>query len=795
MSSRGSEAPTPKPGDSRAEVETITTYITPKKQAAKRHYGTHQYFTKRAWNVIQAYIERFTRPGDVVCDPYGGSGTTIVEAMVLGRRGIYLDISDWSRFLARQTGVAPVDISSLAAAFELVESKCAKKLSRWSAMPTAEVNATPITRWYPQDYPLPRNSDVPRVQGLFTHRQLLCLSELNYQVNRVPDEQSRDLLRVAFSATLYMCNRTFISAKNRKESRGGSSIFSIYRYKVAKTTVELDPWTIFAGRVKRLITAKLETNQLIGSRPPEIRDAQFLRGYAQDLSDQVAPESVDYIFTDPPYGAHISYLDLTTMWNAWMGFEVSERDRMEEAIEGGDQRHSSDHFKAKLADGIAEMFKVLKYDRWMSIVFAHREPAIWDSIVKAAEGAGFEYVNTVAQPLSVVWSMHKKKNPLTVLSGELILNFRKVRNPRTLAISSVGIDALNLIKNSAELSIVAQDGASTERIYSDLIPKLLENGMLGEVSSKIGDISPILRDEFAYNGETGTWHIKPGQKLGHHIRLEDRIRFYVVDYLNQCERLGRSATIDEIIMHVLPKLKNGHQPDQQLILDELRKVARPHKGKYWIRWENPQTSFEFAADPVDAILHPPEIAKPLGDYEHNEVIWNLATLARGAGLTTHIGVREQSATWRGVLMSSLSVKSLTFTRGAEAYTKQRIAQIDLLWLDAKRPEFAFEVEHSTPITTGIDRFIELLKVAPNMAEKLVIIAPKARRKKLDQVLSSSHYIGAPMYMEAKIRYLWYSDVAEIIHRFSRQQPSKAKLVAALTEALHHPRVERDRARS
>ncbi len=160
------------------------------------------------------------------------------------------------------------------------------------------------------------------------------------------------------------------------------------------------------------------------------------------------------------------------------------------------------------------MFKVLKYDHWLSLVFAHREPKMWDTIVKAAESCGFEYVNTVAQPLNVIWSMHKKKNPLTVLSGELILNFRKVRNPRTLAIASVGSDAVNLIKDSAELSIVQRGGASTDQIYSDLISKLLENGLLGEVASKIGDVTPILNQEFVYHTDDKTWHVKPGRKLG-----------------------------------------------------------------------------------------------------------------------------------------------------------------------------------------------------------------------------------------------------------------------------------------
>ncbi|MFZ0680690.1 DNA methyltransferase, partial [Candidatus Binatus sp.] len=429
-----------------ATIATITDYIVPQKQAAKRHYGSHQYFTKRAWNVVQAYIKQFTGEGDVVCDPYGGSGVTVIEALVLGRKGIYLDISRWAGFLAQQVAIAPVNLSELSTAFQQVEKGCASKINKWSSRSAASVASVPIKRWFPKDYPLPNNADVPLVEDLFTHRQLLCLSELYFQINKVKDSATRDLLRYAFSATLYMCNRTFISAKGRKESRGGSSIFSIYRYKVAKKVIELNPFSIFKGRVAKLVACKKETNQLIGTRPEGSGNAQFLYGYAQRLTDYVKPESVDYIFTDPPYGAHISYLDLTKMWDAWLGFEVSAEDLDEETIEDGDAKHTPEHFKNKLADGIQQMFSVLKYDRWMSLVFAHREPAMWDTIIKAAEAAGFEYVNTVAQPLNVIWSMHKKKNPLTVLSGELILNFRKVRNPRTLAITSVGSDAVSLIR-------------------------------------------------------------------------------------------------------------------------------------------------------------------------------------------------------------------------------------------------------------------------------------------------------------------------------------------------------------
>jgi adenine-specific DNA methylase len=369
-------------------VQPISAYIEPKKQAAKRHYGSHQYFTKRAWNVIQQYIERFTQPGDVVCDPYAGSGVTAIEAMVLGRKAIYLDISEWAKFLAEQVAVAPIDLAQFAAAYEQVERACANRISRWCALPDDKVAEVPITRWYPKDYPLPRNADVSLVEDLFTHRQLLCLSELHYQIQEVRSDVYRNLLRYAFSATLYMCNRTVISAKGRIESRGGSSIFSIYRYKVAKRTVELNPWQMFARRYRSLLACKKETNQVLGVMPPEIRNATFLKGYAQRLTEHVSPESVDYIFTDPPYGAHIAYLDLTRMWDAWLGFKITPMDLQQETIEGGDAKHTPEDFKQRLADGIGAMFRVLKYDRWMSLVFAHREPAMWDAIVKASEAAG-----------------------------------------------------------------------------------------------------------------------------------------------------------------------------------------------------------------------------------------------------------------------------------------------------------------------------------------------------------------------------------------------------------------------
>src|SRR5712692_3028203 len=104
--------------------------IVPSKQGARRHYGSHPYFTKRAWNVVQGYIQHFSSPGDTVLDPFGGSGVTAVESLVLRRKAVYVDISAWATFLARQTAIAPANLDALRQAFFELERSCCPYLER-----------------------------------------------------------------------------------------------------------------------------------------------------------------------------------------------------------------------------------------------------------------------------------------------------------------------------------------------------------------------------------------------------------------------------------------------------------------------------------------------------------------------------------------------------------------------------------------------------------------------------------------------------------------------------------------
>lgn len=73
-------------------------------------YLMHKYWARKPHNVVRAYIQHFSEPGDVVLDPFAGSGVTLMESLVSGRRAIAVDINPIATLITRAT-VTPIDLA------------------------------------------------------------------------------------------------------------------------------------------------------------------------------------------------------------------------------------------------------------------------------------------------------------------------------------------------------------------------------------------------------------------------------------------------------------------------------------------------------------------------------------------------------------------------------------------------------------------------------------------------------------------------------------------------------------
>lgn len=389
--------------------------------------------------MVRAYIERYSREGDTVLDPFGGTGVTAIEAFLLGRNAIHNDLNPFANFIARSIADTTLQSTTpLLEAFHRIHAACEEPLRE------IEADEKVAERWLarvalPANIRLPRTSDAEFFYEMFTPRQLAGLALIKQSIDQEPQGIVHDLLLLSWSASVAKLNKTFLSAKGRAASRGGSSIFSIYRYKIASSVVELPIWKTFEGRFQNILAAKKEVlliKQFQQQSRPQSgsldsrRNFHVLTSDAATLDQEIEPGTVDYIFTDPPYGAFISYLDLSILWNHWLGFQVSEEAAGNETIVGGEQGHTEEHYKERLAASIRTSLRLLRPDRWMSIVFQHWDLTYFETILDTAERGGAELKTAITQTGDVIWSMHKKKNSASVLSGELILTFYKPKKAR-----------------------------------------------------------------------------------------------------------------------------------------------------------------------------------------------------------------------------------------------------------------------------------------------------------------------------------------------------------------------------
>ncbi len=560
----------------KVDFRPISKVIVPQKQSSPIHFGPHPYFTKRPWNVVREYVEHFSRPGELVCDPFGGTGTTAIESALTGRRSVSFDINPLAIFMANSL-ITLTDLPLLVDAFNKVQ----KQLDRFVNL---DKKVTPPENWYPRDIKLPRDADVEFVHQYFSIGQLRDLAALRSFIDDIKPKAISQALLFVFSSTLVKCNLGFHNTPRKGGIAGGgdSGLMKYYRYMIPKTLFqEQSVVRVFEDKFKAFYKAQihLRSNELDeGQKDKLVQIHQYSATKASDLVDK---ETVDYVFTDPPYGAKIGYLDCSTMFNAWLGFEVTDEDYKNEVIAGGRLHKSESDYVALLHASLKEAHAVLKPGKWMSLVFASSHPSHWHAVSDYATEIGFEHINTVCQPSSRK-TVKKNQNPLTVFNGEMILNFRKSDTVSSVVGKSrSNTSPKKLIVDIIERVIVEHAGKATiEQIMQQLIPSLLDSGMLNSVFTKNDDISEILREHFIQS-EDKNWQIKDKVKVGCHIPLDKRIRYYLISCLNRAAKERREIGIDEIVMEVIPFLRNGITPSNQDIISELKKIALSSDHQNW----------------------------------------------------------------------------------------------------------------------------------------------------------------------------------------------------------------------
>jgi 16S rRNA G966 N2-methylase RsmD len=148
-------------------------------------------------------------------------------------------------------------------------------------------------------------------------------------------------------------------------------------YYIGSQIVEVSPWYILDGKLDRLSKAFAGL-----TATPGVVSISTGSCAALPLSDH----SVDYVFTDPPFGENIFYADLNFLVEAWHRVRT---DAATEAIIDEPKKKGLLEYQELMRRCFAEYFRVLKPGRWMTVVFSNSRNSVWRAIQEAMGVAGF----------------------------------------------------------------------------------------------------------------------------------------------------------------------------------------------------------------------------------------------------------------------------------------------------------------------------------------------------------------------------------------------------------------------
>jgi len=265
----------------------------------------HAFPAKFPPQLPRKFIHALTDPGDTVLDPMVGSGTTVLEAFLAGRRGVGFDIDPLALQLC-QVKSTPLSVDQAARAGNIVLRRAASAVQSHRPVLAEALRKRfdPKTQAFVDYWFLPE-----------TQHELLALIT---EIEKVEDPSIRAFLELAFSAIIITKSGGVSRARDLAHTRPHR----------VNDKVPRSPLVQFRKRLRQNLESLSELARGEGEVDVRYGDAQCL---------PLPEDSVDLIVTSPPYAANaIDYMRAHKFSLVWLGHPIDNLTEKRKEYIGGE---------------------------------------------------------------------------------------------------------------------------------------------------------------------------------------------------------------------------------------------------------------------------------------------------------------------------------------------------------------------------------------------------------------------------------------------------------------------------
>ena len=335
-------------------------------------HGLHPYPAKFIPQLPANFIRRFSLPGEIILDPFGGSGTTALEAIRMGRRAISLDANPLATLIGKVKSAQLNDDDKRRL------ERLRATIDAFSFPADATIDSLKLNDWIPS---------IPNIQKWFQNNVIIELAYIRMLIDKTTTSISRDVALASLSKIIVRVSNQDSETRYVSKEKNISDNFCVRLFSDSLSTT--------IKKIDQLATLKgIE------------KSAYFTIDSRKIPGDLIPGESVSFIVTSPPYPNATDYHLYHRFRLFWLGYDPKTLGDVEIGSHLKHQRKRSgiEEYISDMSSVLRNCFQLLIPGRYAAFIVGD---AIFDgkrydtaaNLTLAAESIGFKHTATITRDI------------------------------------------------------------------------------------------------------------------------------------------------------------------------------------------------------------------------------------------------------------------------------------------------------------------------------------------------------------------------------------------------------------